>query len=618
MRLKYLYILFFAVVQLSFSQDKKFDSIKKLVETYTERDSVRVELLNQLTKYYTSREISKNELILNEAIEISEAINYKQGIIDSNVNLISFYVNIGSFDKALELALETTKMQQKRNDIDGLISTNSLLARIYNHLSKPKKAIQIQLNNLELLKNKPLSGLKASIHFYLATAYTENEEFNKSEFHYKEAKNIAEKTGFETGVTIANSSLGILEGKRGNYKLAVDYLNSTMDFYKKNNQKLNIAHTNLELAVVYAKDGQVNKAISINEVAIKIYEEQKNYKNLFRTYLNQSNFYQKKDDFKNTNKFLNEHYRIKDSIFSKEKQEVIQEMQVKYETEKSKRQKEAAEQQVVLSKLENQKNKNRLLWTGIIAGLILVSSLFYFVRLKTKKKSELINLELVETQKRLVLEKEYRKSELKALRSQMNPHFIFNALTSIQDYIIQNEQKLARKYLVKFSRLIRIYLEHSQIDTVSVQDEITALELYLDLEKDRFEDSFTYSIHLDDTIDWEQIEIPTFLTQPYVENAIKHGLLHKKSSRELKVSFSLNKEKSILKCSIEDNGIGREASAKINEKRIKPKSFSSDTNQKRIELLNKTRDQPISLTINDNYNEMNIATGTNVFLTIPI
>ena len=233
-----------------------------------------------------------------------------------------------------------------------------------------------------------------------------------------------------------------------------------------------------------------------------------------------------------------------------------------------------------------------------------------------------VNIRLKEKQ-HLFLEKQDKELEnvflkLESLRSQMNPHFIFNALNSIQDYIIHNDQKLARKYLVKFSRLIRIYLEHSQQDVVSLKEEIDALQLYLDLEKDRFEDSFEFTLNMDKRIITDHIQIPTFLMQPYVENAIKHGLLHKKTNRILSVSFSLNDEGNILKCIINDNGIGREASAKLNAKRIKPKSFSSEANQKRINLLNKTRVNPITLNTYDDYNEYNIAIGTSVILKIPI
>ena len=254
------------------------------------------------------------------------------------------------------------------------------------------------------------------------------------------------------------------------------------------------------------------------------------------------------------------------------------------------------------------------LWFYIVVSILIICLFWVYFSVRNKR---------LKNKQSLLLDKQSSELEnvflkLENLRSQMNPHFIFNALNSIQDYIIRKEQKLARKYLVKFSRLIRIYLEHSQKDSISLQEELDALKLYLDLEKDRFEDTFSYTINLPEKIKSEAIQIPTFLLQPYVENAIKHGLLHRKKRRLLEVSFALNKVKTMLVCTIKDNGIGRAASVKINAKRMKPKSFSSEANKKRIDLLNKTHTDPIRFEITDDYDESGIALGTTVQISIPI
>ena len=130
--------------------------------------------------------------------------------------------------------------------------------------------------------------------------------------------------------------------------------------------------------------------------------------------------------------------------------------------------------------------------------------------------------------------------KLENLRSQMNPHFIFNALNSIQEYILLNQKNLASDYLGKFADLIRMYLNHSTKGTITLSEEIEALNQYLELEKLRFEDSLDYQIQLPNEIDSETIEIPTMLIQPYVENALKHGLLHRKGNRILSIKFKLD------------------------------------------------------------------------------
>lgn len=248
----------------------------------------------------------------------------------------------------------------------------------------------------------------------------------------------------------------------------------------------------------------------------------------------------------------------------------------------------------------------------IIAVLLLLglSYLFYHLRIRfvvTKKNEE------IEKEK---YNKELNKSKLVALKSQMNPHFIFNALNSIQEFIVLNKKELASNYLADFADLMRSYLQHSQEDAVSLSDEIETLDLYLKLEKIRFEEDFEFTIQCDATIDKEQTYIPSFLLQPFVENAIKHGLLHQKGMKKLAVSFIKLSPYSI-KCEILDNGIGRTASTKLNEKR-KHQSFATKASQNRLELLNQSAEDKIELQIIDLYDEQQQSLGTKVILTIPI
>ncbi|WP_178983550.1 sensor histidine kinase [Winogradskyella helgolandensis] len=210
-------------------------------------------------------------------------------------------------------------------------------------------------------------------------------------------------------------------------------------------------------------------------------------------------------------------------------------------------------------------------------------------------------------------------SQLENLRSQMNPHFIFNALNSIQDYIILNEKVLARNYLVKFSRLIRTYLEHSQTNEITLQEEIKTLKLYLELEKERFDDDLKFEIHVDKTLNIETIYVPSLFIQPYVENALKHGLLHKKDNKKLILKFIKDTNQNRLICEIIDNGIGRAASATIKNQRVgNHKSFATSANQKRIDLLNRSQDKKVKLEVEDVYNTHQVVSGTKVTITIEL
>ncbi len=216
------------------------------------------------------------------------------------------------------------------------------------------------------------------------------------------------------------------------------------------------------------------------------------------------------------------------------------------------------------------------------------------------------------------IEQALRSSQLATLKVQMNPHFIFNALNSIQEFIWLNEKRLANQYLGKFADLMRLTLDMSNESYVSLHDEIKVLNLYLELEGVRFE-NLAYQFTVNENIDTNNIYIPSMLIQPYVENAIKHGLLHLQEQRNLSISMSQNEAGDMIFCTIQDNGIGRKRSNEIqNAHPRKHKSFALSATQKRLELLNYGHKKSISVRIIDLANENGKALGTKVELQIPI
>ncbi len=608
MKFVLIFTLVFFTFQSVFSQVKDLDSIKKLNQNYTKRDSIRVKNLIRYTKFTAIHNDKESEKTLNEALNISKEINYTKGISDSFGTYALYYVRQGDFKQALLYAEKAKKIQDSIHDITGLIITNTAIANVYNQLNQPKKAIVILKENLELLKDD--NPNKAAIHFYLAKAHQTLKQYNNAEMHYNKAKKIAELTNFTTGVSIANSSIGIIKIEKGEYKKGIEYIEKALVFFKTNKQTANIAHSYIEIANAYSKLKKIDKAIDYNNKAITIYKNQNTLKTLKHAYLNHSEYLLLKNNYKESNFYLKEHYKIKDSIFSNENVKNIAEMQAKYETEKT-----ILEKEVALEK--NKKNKTLFYSTLLTLILLLLSSLFYFEKYKERKKTELILTKLKETQKRLALEKQYRSSELKALKAQMDPHFIFNALNSIQEYIILNKKNLASDYLGKFADLMRKYLYHSDKGSLSLQEEIDTLKIYLDLEKVRFEDTLNYKFNIDSSLTTLDYKIPTMLVQPYVENALKHGLLHLKNNRELELSFF--KKENCIECIIQDNGVGRKKAKEIKEKKNTfHKSFATKATQERLDLLNFGKDKKIGVEIIDLFTDNNEPTGTKVILKIPI
>ena len=220
---------------------------------------------------------------------------------------------------------------------------------------------------------------------------------------------------------------------------------------------------------------------------------------------------------------------------------------------------------------------------------------------------------------KLKLEQDLQKSMLSSIKSQMNPHFIFNALNTIQSFIYSNNKQEANAYLAKFSHLMRMVLEMSNHETVLLEEEIKALKLYLEMEQVRFDDTLEFSFIKDHNVGTNQIRIPSMIIQPYVENAIKHGLLHRKTNRQLLIHFSMAHTGNVLHVTIDDNGIGRKNSAALNQRRTNRfASFSSAANQKRLEILNMDRKLPIVIIYIDKTDQHGNASGTTVQLNIPI
>ncbi|MFC4817505.1 sensor histidine kinase [Flavobacterium sp. GCM10023249] len=212
--------------------------------------------------------------------------------------------------------------------------------------------------------------------------------------------------------------------------------------------------------------------------------------------------------------------------------------------------------------------------------------------------------------------KEINKSKLAALNAQMNPHFMFNALNSIQEFILQNKKEQASNYLGDFADLMRSYLQHSQEDKIVLHEELETLKLYLKLEKLRFDDDFEYEIKIDPKLEVHQIEIPSFLIQPFVENAIKHGLLHKKGEKQLVVSFEKLGEDEVV-CRISDNGVGREKSLEITKNK-KHKSFATQASVDRFQLINQNEAKKMALEIIDVKDAEGAPSGTTIVVRIPI
>jgi sensor histidine kinase YesM len=246
-----------------------------------------------------------------------------------------------------------------------------------------------------------------------------------------------------------------------------------------------------------------------------------------------------------------------------------------------------------------------LIFLLVLGGIVLIVAFFFRVKFK-------------ESQKRNQLHNNLNRLKQEALAQQMNPHFIFNSLGSIQYYINENDIKASNKYLTMFSNLMRMTLNNSHKKNVSIHEEIKALEMYIQLEQLRFSDKFEYRIYIDPAIDTNKYIMPSLMLQPFVENAIWHGIMHKSTNDGL-IEVRLTKQGLLLEYLIRDNGIGRRKSSEINaQKRKSHQSLGSKITESRLQLISSLYGDALSIEYKDlkDLNKENC--GTEVRITLPI
>jgi len=315
--------------------------------------------------------------------------------------------------------------------------------------------------------------------------------------------------------------------------------------------------------------------------------------------------------------YIERNQTLKDSLRNYKNSTLISELETEYETNKhieakklAEAKKETAEANEKKSKLASEKDKQLATIAIVISILILGLLLFIISRIRIihRQKKELneayIQLEINKNN-------EIDVSKLKAIKSQMNPHFIFNSLNSIQDLVLREETDKSYDYIVLFAELVRNTLSYSEQGFISIDKELDFLNVYLELEKLRFGDDFIYSIAYNGS---PEIKIPSLVVQPFIENALLHGLLHKKGIKHLEILFEIDTQ---LTCTITDNGIGRAKASEIKKRQQKQHaSFSTSAIKKRMAILSQQYEMDAHFEYQDLIDNGEIK-GTRVVITMP-
>ena len=507
---------------------------------------------------------------------LQKAIQYKDSaaILDANNNLALFYMDNQQYDQALEQSLGNQRMYGNSTHIG---STNPVVQQNANasdliigkayYLKGDKKNALSSINN-------SLSNSNASSNSNLFVQPNEVKDFLKTSDSV--VKQLSFQQSFQTTnlpdinssiINTTNYNTGLNYLNDNNNTAAIRYLESTVS--SSNKSSVN-PEAYKALATAYEKNKSFEKAIQSYKKYIELINDQIN---------NNKTEAQVNSQLNSTIDLMNK----KVELLEKEKN--INSKNI-----------ELLQQQQTLQ-FDKVKNRNNIIYILCFITLILVVVVYFIIRTVNEKRTA--NLKL----------------EMKSLRSQMNPHFVFNALNSVNNFISQNDERAANRFLSDFAMLMRKVLNNAEADFIQLSEEISLLQHYLKLEHHRFKDAFEYSFTVDELLNTEQIQIPSMLVQPFVENAIWHGLryLENKGTLEIKITHEQNN----LVISIKDDGIGRTSSQQLKTKNQKNyHSIGIKNIYKRIAIIQQLYKIPVTINIQDAFqaNE-NGHTGTIVTIT---
>ncbi len=561
------------------SSMKYYNEALKLTEQI--KDTASLSNIHISIGYTLSRTDRTSEMLSEfiTALQLAEKINNKVKTSDALYALSDYYMNLEEFAKAQPYLRKSLEIDKELGNESFIATDYQYLGRCVSGLDSAKEAEHYFQNAIDMFGEQKDNFHLATAYSYLANFYNSEEDYKKSVENYLLAQQLMKELGAQTEFT------DITDNIANEYLRMKDYNNAEK-----------YAQQGLRVAEEIHADQQV---LYLNKTMATLSALRGNYEDAFN--------YESKVPV------------LMDSLNAREQKDKMVEMLTKFETEEKEKENHIlkAENETAIANLD--RNHAWLIAAGIT--LLLLSLLTYIIFRNRQTKVKNIKV-LEDLNEKLEKQKEEISRmntilQLRALRAQMNPHFIFNCMSSIQECMLTDRLDDANNYLSKLSKLLRMVLNHSDDESVTLDTELEMLKLYLELESVRLKDGFRYEIEVDEEIYSEEINVPTLVLQPFAENAIWHGLLNKPSDRELKIHIEVNHE--TLRCTVRDNGVGRVKAAEINSSRKKHQSKGMELVKKRLAILREKSQQPkTGFNIQDLYDANHEPEGTMVEIILPI
>lgn len=596
---KYLIISFLLVLSqtiFSQAQNNVIDSLSKAVEN-TREDTVKVNILNRLAdRLWRTGDYPKSLGYANSALSLAKKAGFKRGMLSAFNNIGIIYFQQGNYSEALKNFISSLKIAEETGNKQGAANAYCNMGIIYaqqENYSEALKSYKASLS-VEMEANDKL-GI-ASNYGNIGNIYLQQNNYPEALKNFSAALSIAKEFGYKEIASNAYNNIGIIYLNEKNYPEAMKSYLESLKIGEEIGDKYAVASSYVNLGQLALKQNDYSQAKEYFDKSLALANEIGGLDVVEASYFG---FYQLDSLKGNLAGALNYHLKyieIKDSILNEETNRQISQLKIQYETEKKDK-----EIEIKSIKIERQNEVIKYIIAGFV---VLIIFAFIYFRLYFQKKKTAFQHQVLET-------------EMKALRSQMNPHFTFNVLNSIQYYAGGNDMESVQLYLQKFSTLIRMILEQSRASYISLEQEISMLKLYLELEEMRFEKKFNYAISVDPKLEPAKILIPGMLIQPIVENAIKHGIEHKKGSAVISLTFA--EQNSMLLCTITDNGIGRKAAEELKKKKnTQYQSAATIILKERMEALSSLYNIELACTTEDLVDSDGKPAGTKVLMHIPL
>ncbi|WP_028978358.1 tetratricopeptide repeat-containing sensor histidine kinase [Sporocytophaga myxococcoides] len=542
---------------------KALDIFRNLQES----DLVNKTLIGLSLSYENGNNIKEAIEINNQLIKDASGKSNKREQVKWRYKNGDLYLLLGNFQQALAEYTAALSIEEKDKNKEGIIDANNRIGKVYLEQEKNNKAIQHYKKLEEIAEESKDEKTKADMYSNISRAYSNQNRLDDALIAKQKSLEANKKLDDKEALAKEYVDVGNLYLEQKNSANAVPYIEKGIQLSEESGDLIKKADGLKALSKAYKESGNIMKSMALYE----------------------------------------EYVSLKDSILSKKEHELNHLLYGKDDLISRQKKLEILEKDMALNQKtidllrKDQKireaglKRQQLIIYGLLSGLLLVFGSSWVVFASSRKR-RISNQQLA----------------LKSLSSQMNPHFIFNALNSVNNFIAKNDERSANKYLSDFSKLMRAVMENSQHDFVPMATEIRILELYLQLEHSRFPDKFDYTFEIDESINRE-IEIPPMLIQPYIENAVWHGLRYKEDKGFLKVKVS--QVQSGIEVVIEDNGIGRKKSKELKTQNQKESSSLGMKNiESRLGIINELYKIQMKVVIED----LDAAnqSGTKVIITI--